>query len=351
MAKFLYMVTILILTSLAYNGPIHVNALEQKPTQPETTVKLRIKADKKLVEEGQSVPLLLDESVQLQVEVMHPDGNVRDVTNDPKTKYFSSTPWILSVNDTGLVTATYALAQKFLYAIGLKNVGIVTISYGSKGDETIGAASVLFDISREPKDPGAPGFYVTAPKTTLRVGETVQLKVIEKLPDGSTRDLADQSTGTTYFTTSESRLVPEPDGRVTCTGIYDRKTNIVSIGVRNGQFRGSVDFNILPGGPGPGLEVVPENSVLHEGGKTQIHIYEPLQGGSRREVTAASTGTRYLTFPGYGRHDPSSINIDDTGLASATDSIGRSNRRTVVVFVRNGDSVGWTKMTVLPANR
>ena len=339
MGRLPYVTIISILLSLISSGPIDCS--EQKPTQPETTLELRIKANNKIVEDGQSVSLSLDESVQLQVEIVHPDGNVSDVTNDPKTGYFSPTPWILSVNDAGLVTATFALAQKFLYTVGVRNIGIVVITYGSKGDEKIGGASVLFDISREPEDPEAPGFYVTAPKTTLKVGDTIQLRVIEKLPDGSTRDLADQSTGTTYSTTSEFRLIPEPDGRVTCISVSDRRYNIASIGVRNGQFHDWVKFNLQPAGPGPGLEVVPDKSVLHEGGKTQIHVYKTLPGGGRREVTATSTGTRYLTFPGYGRHDPSSISIDDTGLASATDSIGRSTRHTVVVFVRNGDSVGW----------
>ena len=349
MGRLPYVTIISILLSLISSGPIDCS--EQKPTQPETTVKLRIRANGKLVEEGQSVPLPLDQSVQLQVEIVHPDGNVSDVTTDPKTRFSSSTPWILSVNDTGLVTATSALAQKFLYAVGMQNIGFVIISYGDTGDKKIGAASVLFDISREPEDPEAPGFYVTAPKTTLRVGETVQLTVVEKLPDGSTRDLADQSTGTTYFTTDEFRLIPEPDGRVTCIGVYGRKWESTIISVKNNQLSASISFTLLPAGPGPGLEVVPDKSVLHVGGKTQIHVYRLLSDGGRREVTDTSTGTRYLIFPGHGRHDPSVISIDDSGLASATDSIGRYARRTVVVFVRNGNSVGWTKMKVLPANR
>ena len=41
---------------------------------------------------------------------------------------------------------------------------------------------------------------VTALKTTLRVGETVQLAVIQKLPDGSIRELTSPDTGTTYYT-------------------------------------------------------------------------------------------------------------------------------------------------------
>ena len=57
---------------------------------------------------------------------------------------------------------------------------------------------------------------VRAPKTTLRVGETVRLSVTQKMPGGSTRDLMSRTTGTVYYTTGESMLIPEPDGKVTC---------------------------------------------------------------------------------------------------------------------------------------
>src|SRR3990172_2155974 len=84
---------------------------------------------------------------------------------------------------------------------------------------------------------------VTAPKTTLREGETVQLKVIVTFADGSTMDV----------TSTESRLIPEPDGRVTCIGTDGKPEEIDIIGVKNGKLDGSIEFKLLPSGPGPGL--------------------------------------------------------------------------------------------------
>jgi len=190
---------------------------------------------------------------------------------------------------------------------------------------------------------------VTAPKTTLRVGETVQLKVIQKLPDGLQRDLTDSSTGTKYSTTSEAMLIPESDGRVTCVGTNEKPRESAIIGIRNGKLRGSISFDLLPAGPGPGLEVLADKVVLYEGGHTQLHVYKPSREGGHKDVTTASTGTVYLTLTGYGVQDPSVIQISDTGLVTVTDSIGDYTRRTVIVFVRNGDKVGWIELKVFPA--
>ena len=98
-------------------------------------------------------------------------------------------------------------------------------------------------------------------------------------------------------------------------------------------------------GPGPGLEVIADKAILREGEKAQLHVFKSLPDGSRKEVTAASTGTRYLTFAGNAVADTSVVNISSTGLVLTTDSIGHFNYRTVVILVRNEDSVGWIVMT------
>ena len=106
-----------------------------------------------------------------------------------------------------------------------------------------------------------------------------------------------------------------------------------------------------PGRPGPGLDVVADKVGLREGEQTHLHVFKSLPDGGRRDVTATATGTRYLTFPGFGKHDPSVVSIDDTGLARVTDSIGGYTRRTIIVFVRNGDNVGWIELKVFKKGR
>ena len=189
---------------------------------------------------------------------------------------------------------------------------------------------------------------VSAPKTTLRVGETVQLSVIERLPGGS-RDLTSPTTGTIYYTTGESMLIPEPDGRVTCIGTSGRDRESAVIGAGNGEHHGSLRFQVLPGGPGPGLEVTAETTVLPEGERVQLHVLGSSSEGGRRDLAPISTGTRYLTFAGNAIVDSNVISVSDLGLASAVSSIGRFNYRTVIVFVRNGDAVGWIVLRVVHA--
>lgn len=190
---------------------------------------------------------------------------------------------------------------------------------------------------------------VTAPKTSLRVGETVQLSVIQRLPDGSTRDLTSPTSGTTYFTTGESMLIPESDGKVTCIGTNGRDQESALIGVRNAAHHGHVRFKLLRSGPGPGLQVIADKTVLHEAERVQLHVFKSLPDGSRKELTLISTGTRYLAFAGNAFSDSSVISLSNTGLASAVSSIGRYNYRTVIVFVRNEDAVGWIELKVVNA--
>ena len=185
---------------------------------------------------------------------------------------------------------------------------------------------------------------VTAATTTLRVGETVQLRVTEK---ASGRDLTDLNTGTKYVG-SEPNLLSELDGRVTCIGTSGRARWSESVTVWNGELNGRIKFELLHGGPGPSLEVTAERTVLAEGETTQLHVYELLPYGKRIEVTDVSKGTRYLSFAGLGKVDPSVVSINDRGRASATQSIWGLAARCVHVFVRNKDSVGWIHLMVLP---
>jgi hypothetical protein len=190
---------------------------------------------------------------------------------------------------------------------------------------------------------------VTAPKTDLRVGETVQLSVTQKLRDGSTRDLTSPAAGTVYYTTSESMLIPETDGKATCIGTDNKDRESAVIGVVNGKLHGHIRFHLISPGPGPGLEVIAEKTELREGDRTQLHVFKVLPDGSRKELTDASSSTRYLTFAGGAMADSSVVSISNTGLVSAAGSIGSYNYRTVIVFVRNEDSVGWIQLKVVPA--
>ncbi len=66
------------------------------------------------------------------------------------------------------------------------------------------------------KHPIPSSLSVTAPKTTLTtVGETTQLTVTAKFPDGSTKDVSAASAGTNYTTSNPKVATVSPDGLVT----------------------------------------------------------------------------------------------------------------------------------------
>jgi hypothetical protein len=311
-------------------------------------VDLRVTANKQIVKPGAAIPLRRGQSVQLNVEVVRKDGRVIDVTTDSRTRYVSAAPWIVSVSDRGLVTATTAQAPQRQAQPSTSDLGMVMIGYGAAGDRDLGMAAVLFEVKRKAGEPEEGVLSVSAPKTTLRVGETAQLTVVLKRSDRSKEDVTDPGTGTTYYTTDEFMLVPEPDGRVTAVGTRGKSWEAAIIGVRHGPLRGSISIDLLPAGPGPSLQVAADSTVLHEGEQTRLHVYKPLSDGTRKDVAATWSGTKYLIFTGSGRVNLNVVRINDSGLASAPASLGRYNWRAVMVFVRNGDDIGWIELKVTP---
>ena len=338
----------LFVASLILALPVFGRGQSQTASARAPNVALVVAVGSRVIAPDESLPLKPGQSVKLTVQAAGKDASAIDVTNNPKTFFLSLTPWALSVTGDGVVTAS--ASREYPSSLTEYDVGAIGVRYGDPGDKDIGGVSVFFEISPDAESANAIGLHIRPSKTTLRIGETIQLTVTERLPDGSTRDLTSPATGTLYDTTSESMLVPEDDGRVTCIGTHDENWNVATVAAQNGKLRKKVRLRLLAAdAPGPSLNVVADKKVLREGEKAQLHVFKPLPGGTRRELTGAA-GTRYLTFAGYGVVDPSVISIDKTGLASATNSIGNYNHRTVVVFVRNGDSVGWIDLEVTHSN-
>jgi hypothetical protein len=320
-------------------------AYEQGVITRKPEVILEVMVDNRAVTEGELVQLKVGQSVRLNVQVVQKDGSKTDVTKHSKTQLVSFTPWILAVTNTGLVTAS---GSEAINASGEHDVGIIGITHGDAREA--GTASIFFKIDRKLDTTNNVGMQVQTSKRMLRVGETAQVTVVETLADGSTRDLTTSMKGTTYRTTSESLLIPEPDGRVTCISTQDENRKFATIGIENGNLRNKITFELRPGGPGPRLQVTAEKPELHEGEQVQLHVFKSLPTADRKELTTNSAGTRYLTFSGYGVANQDVIKINETGLASATSSIGKYSFRTVIVFVRNGDAVGWIQLRVIRAN-
>ena len=222
---------------------------------------------------------------------------------------------------------------------------------------------------------------LTADSTSLGIGQSVQVTVLKRVFWFRTAELADPSK-TTYWTTSESALVVESYGWVTCVGTYGRDRESAWIAATNGKSHGHLSFDLRSEGPGPTLDLitttadlppVPENVqqspfvpccstllVLKEGQQMRFKIQAR---GSGRELTASATGTRYTLFFGSGVPDdprpsivtggPDAVSArtfrldDKQGVITAPDSIARLNHARVIVFFRNGPLVGWREIVVI----
>jgi hypothetical protein len=323
---------------MAFHGDIgvgvHLNIVQQEselplgPPQLEEPIGLEITVPNTTLREG--------ETLQVSVIAAFADGSTKDVTSTSHGTNYQPGFRKVTVDDNGLVTV---FSPEGL-AVDSVQIWLVYKSFAGMIKLTIlkGGPVVEGDT-----------LEVTSSKTTLRAGETAQLTVLQKLADGSTLDLTDPNTGTTYASTDERMVVPEPDGRITCIWPYRGSEEYAVIVVRNGNRQGWIKFKILPGGPGPSLDVAADKTVLREGEQTQLHVYKPLPDGGRRDVTDTATGTRYLTFVTSGTYDPtlSRVPINDKGLARAPVSIWPIPRFSVIVFVRHGGAVGWVKLNVL----
>src|SRR6267378_3875763 len=104
------------------------------------------------------------------------------------------------------------------------------------------------------------GFVVRASKTTLGVGESVQLEVFKRGPWlFDMQRLEPRSL--VWRTTGESVLVPEPDGRITCVGTNSRDHESAIISAASGLRRGWRRFHVTRAGPGPSLDIVTRGSM------------------------------------------------------------------------------------------
>jgi len=218
---------------------------------------------------------------------------------------------------------------------------------------------------------------VSAPITTLHMGETVQLKVSRKTLLGTTP--LEHPERTEYITNWESMAVVEPDGKVTAVGTWGKSEESTDVMAFNGKLSGKIDLSIVAGGPGPSLDFTADAPPVSSMGtatccSTPVRVVEGQQvrfkvlrrDGQHSDVTRRSTGTRYTLFFGSGvPNDPNAARIvgygqgitpatflidDEHGVIAAPPSIGHLNYFTVLVFARNGNEVGWKQFQLAHAS-
>jgi hypothetical protein len=217
---------------------------------------------------------------------------------------------------------------------------------------------------------------VSAPRTTLHMGETVQLKVFRKTLFGTAS--LEHPERTRYITNWETMAVVEPDGKVTAVGTWGEPEESTDVMAFNGKLTGKIDLSILAGGPGPTLDFTADAPPVSGMGtatccSTPVRVIEGRQvrfkvvrrNSEHTDVTRRSTGTRYTLFfgsgvpndaeaariVGYGQGiSPATFLVDDEhGVITAPPAIGHLNHFAVLVFARNGDAVGWKQFQLVHA--
>ncbi len=136
------MIPLFLVLALISSRPI---ALAGGKERAKPTVELQILVDEQTSKPDHPIPIKSGQSVALHVEVVRRDGTQTDVTRDPKTSYFSLTPWSVRVSSDGVVTV--AGSSEFDPSrMADTELGSITVTYGLVGDADIGAASIMFKV-------------------------------------------------------------------------------------------------------------------------------------------------------------------------------------------------------------
>ena len=333
--------TILLLAAIsAFAGctssPKSLSQSANRGVQP--TVYLAITVDGLPVRDGGSVSVVPGQVLQLKATVTHLDGTTSDVTDDANTKWLSETPGVIAAGQHGKVVVVSEGGGLF----GGAEIGAVGVSYGMPGDKEIGASSVAFSIASAKANKG--DISAVADRTSLGLGESARIRVLRRLPDGTREDVSADSK-TVYITTSESVLIPEGNGVVTHVGTRDSSTDSATITVFYGPSSTQVAFDLKSSGPGPSLEIETPKTILEEG---ETQKFSVVRKKDAAVLTARGSGTQYVVFGGKGSPENELLAIDDAaGTITAEKSLGRYNRRSAILFVRNGNSVGWIELKLI----
>jgi hypothetical protein len=106
-----------------------------------------------------------------------------------------------------------------------------------------------------------------------------------------------------------------------------------------------VAFDLKSSGPGPSLEIEIPKTILEVGETQKFSVVRKKDGAV---LTARGSGTQYAVFGGKGSPENELLAIDDAaGTITAEKSLGGYNRRSAILFVRNGNSVGWMELKLI----
>ncbi|AZV45266.1 hypothetical protein BAOM_4688 [Peribacillus asahii] len=209
-----------------------------------------------------AVTLKPNETQQLKVSAEYSDGVIQDVTS--QVVYESSNENLATVNSAGLISVNSNATGGTVYIRG---------SYGGKG----GAATITI-----PSPPVLEGLTFTADKTTVKQGETTQVKVVANYSDGTTEDV---TTKANLNSSNINQATVDPAKGIAT--ITDQATGgTVYIRGSYGGKGGAVTLTIPKPPSVESLTFTPDKLTLKQGENAQIQVTATYSDGSTEDVTA-----------------------------------------------------------------
>ncbi|MGV2939776.1 hypothetical protein AB5I83_09315 [Mesobacillus sp. LC4] len=256
------------------------------------------------------------ETIQLMVRATMSDGSSKDVTDSLEgTTYVSSDSSKAIVNESGLVTVP-ASAQNGEVIITAKNNGKIVKS------TIIVSSPVLKELEVSPAT------------KELHRGDTVSLAVKGWFSDGEERNMKSSNSGTTYVSSTPSRVLVDQNGNINIPGSATYGEAVITI--RNGTIEATVII-IVKEDPSEILtDIITESNsyTVNAEDKIQLVITGVYLDGAVRDISSSKEGTT------YGSSVPSRAVVDSTGLISipatatpgnATINITNGSLRTTVI--------------------
>lgn len=246
------------------NGAINTNVELNVTTTGDELVALLLVPERLDLEFG--------ESTSLVARGRRASGAEEVIVPGPELSFASADPRLASVDGLGQVVAG-------------RTTGTTVITAKFRG--LSGNASVAI----RPPASELVGLDVQPVFSTLGIGERRQLQVTGFYRDGSTANLSNRSTGTTYAS-SDARVA-----RVSGNGVVvARELGRAQIDVQNSGFVISAFVEVIPARTLVRLEISPQPISVGVGGTAQVTVFAFYDDGSVDDVTRG-VGTSYGVTP------------------------------------------------------
>ncbi|QGU95070.1 hypothetical protein GOM49_08175 [Clostridium bovifaecis] len=209
-----------------------------------------------------------------------------DVTDDVETTYTSDNTSLVNVTNKGVISipaeAKSGSTKILINYKGITAETTVTVT----GPPTIKAISMTPAIA------------------DINFGRRFQLSVWATMSDGTTKDVTNGSTGTTYTTSDSKRATVDADGLVSI-GEEAISGKVTIKAINNNQIAQSViTINGIP--VLTGIQVIPDTLTMKPGASENLKVMGVYSDGSTKDITNSSNGTRYTS--GYGSR--ATVNAD-----------------------------------------